>query len=122
MASIQVTIVYRTLTGDQTMFNIAPVLFSLMLIVLGNYLAKTRSNWAAGICTPWTMESEHAWSVANRTGGWCFVATGLAGLLAVFVADIRTTIFVVCGGAVASTLVSFVVSYFAWRDDPERAR
>ncbi len=93
---------------------------SILLILVGNYTAKSRSNFFLGIRTPWTLTSEHAWSVANRTGGWLFALTGAAAAAAGFIGGPSDGYLVLGVGAVSAALVSIVVSYFAWRSDPER--
>ncbi len=92
---------------------------SILLILIGNYTAKSRSNFFLGIRTPWTLSSEHAWSVANRTGGWLFVLTG-AGAAAAGLMMGPSEGYLVLGAGVAAAVVSVLVSYFAWRGDPER--
>lgn len=93
----------------------------VLLIALGNYTAKTRSNFFLGVRTPWTLSSEHAWTVANRTAGWAFALTGAAGLAAaVFfgpVAGLTTS----AAGALSAAIVSVIASFFAWKNDPERS-
>lgn len=93
---------------------------SLLLVVLGNYTAKSRSNFFLGVRTPWSLSSEHAWAAANRTGGWLFVLTGLAAGLATAVAGQPAGLRVLLAGGLTAAVVSIAVSYFAWRGDPER--
>ncbi len=92
----------------------------LLIILMGNYTAKSRSNFFLGVRTPWTLSSEHAWSVANRTAGWLFVLTGLAAAATgtLYGAPAGYRVFFVC--VVSAALISVVVSYFAWKADPER--
>jgi len=95
---------------------------SILLILVGNYTAKSRSNFFLGIRTPWTLSSEHAWSVANRTGGWLFVLTGAAAAAVGFISGPSDGYLVLGVGAVSAALIGIVVSYFAWRSDPERKK
>jgi len=46
---------------------------SLLFLILGNYLPKTRSNWFFGIRTPWTLSSEEAWIKTHRIAGRLFI-------------------------------------------------
>jgi immunity protein, SdpI family len=93
---------------------------SILLILVGNYTAKSRSNFFLGIRTPWTLSSEHAWSVANRTGGWLFALTGAAAAATGIFINPTDGYLVLGVGAVSAALISIIVSYFAWRSDPER--
>ena len=49
----------------------------LVLMVVGNYLGKVRSNFFFGIRTPWTLSSELSWNRTHRLAGRLLVALGL---------------------------------------------
>jgi uncharacterized membrane protein len=93
----------------------------MLLIVLGNYMPKVRSNWFVGVRTPWTLESEYAWRKTHRMAGPLFVAEGIVLIVLSITRPawaLPALIAVVTLGAVIPT----VYSYFAWRDDPNRRR
>lgn len=119
---IHCAIIFQSTGGDMTMPAPGLILYSacLFLIVLGNFIAKTKSNFFLGIRTPWTLSSEHAWSVANRTAGWLFVATGFTGALTGYLFGPETGFIIYTVGTLSAVLISIVVSYFAWWADPER--
>jgi len=94
----------------------------LMLVVIGNYLGKIRSNFFVGIRTPWTLSSERSWNKTHRLGGWVFVGVGLL-LMAAGVIQPPTRI-VARGFLVVLLLMTLwltVYSYLVWRSDPDRA-
>jgi uncharacterized membrane protein len=93
---------------------------NVLFIVLGNYLSKTRSNWFAGIRTPWTLSSEHSWEKTHRWTGRLFVASGLAGLAAWFVTDPHTATMISLAAVFATIIAAFVMSYVFWKNDPNR--
>jgi uncharacterized membrane protein len=93
---------------------------NVLFILLGNYLAKTRSNWFAGIRTPWTLSSEHSWEKTHRWTGRLFVASGLSGLAAWFVTDTETSLVVSLAALFATIIAAFVMSYVFWKNDPNR--
>jgi uncharacterized membrane protein len=94
---------------------------SVMFIGLGNYLAKTRSNWFGGVRTPWSLSSEYSWERTHRWSGRLMVASGLASLVAWFVVDTKTAFFILIGLVIATAVISIVLSYVFWRADPNRA-
>jgi len=49
------------------------------------------------------------------------VLTGIAAITSIFLADKQASIVVIIAGVFSSILVSSAISYFAWRNDPERA-
>lgn len=92
-----------------------------ILILVGNFLAKTKSNFFLGVRTPWTLSSERAWRASNRAAGWMLVFTGIAAIISIFLVDKQASIVVIIAGVFSSIIVSTAISYFAWRNDPERA-
>jgi len=93
---------------------------SVLFIVIGNFIGKSRSNFFAGIRTPWTLSSEYAWEHANRLAGRLFMASGAATLAAILVFASKFAIFILLGLTVASCLAAVAMSYVYWRNDPER--
>ena len=91
-----------------------------LFIVLGNYLGKTRSNWFAGIRTPWSLSSDYSWERTHRWAGRLFVLTGVASFAAWVIADAATAMIVLVGAIFATTVISVALSYIYWRADPER--
>jgi uncharacterized membrane protein len=93
---------------------------AILVIVLGNFMGKTRSNFFAGVRTPWTLESDHSWEKTNRWAGRLFIFSGIATLGAVIVSSNVVAVGVLVGTLVSSTLVSVVLSYIFWKEDPNR--
>jgi uncharacterized membrane protein len=54
----------------------------LLLIVMGNYLGKVKSNFFIGIRTPWTLSSENVWNRTNRLMARLFIIFGLIIIVA----------------------------------------
>jgi uncharacterized membrane protein len=90
--------------------------------VLGNYLGKTRSNFFAGVRTPWTLSSEYSWEKTHRLGGRLFVATGLATVAVSLLAGTPWDLYVILGGTFITVIVSIVMSFVYWRRDPDRQK
>jgi uncharacterized membrane protein len=49
-----------------------------LMIVLGNYFGKLKSNYFIGIRTSWTLSSENVWNKTHRLGAKLFVVWGLS--------------------------------------------
>lgn len=56
-----------------------------LLIVIGNYLPKTKRNYTVGIKLPWTLNSDENWRKTHRLGGYTFILGGLFFLISPFV-------------------------------------
>jgi len=89
-----------------------PIGTGLLLVLLGNYMAKLTKNFFIGIRTPWTLASDEVWLRTHRLGGKLFV---LAGLVC-FVSGLAGGSLVPAIAAVAAAgLASFVYSYVIYR-------
>ena len=66
----------------------------LMLVVVGNYLPKTRQNFYIGIRIPWTLASEENWNRTHRLAGFLWVAGGLVLLLLTLTGLVRSGLVV----------------------------
>jgi uncharacterized membrane protein len=86
----------------------------VLLVVIGNYLPRIRSNWFVGIRTPWTLSSERVWRETHRVGGRAFVAAGVVMVVATFVPPPFGDGVAIAAIAVAA-VVPVAYSYLAWR-------
>ena len=93
---------------------------AVLMIVIGNYLPKTRSSYFFGIRTPWTLSSDTAWEKTHRVAGPLFMAAGALGLVGAFTLSgiwlgLQLSVLVI-----GAALISAIYSYFAWRNAPDR--
>ena len=110
-------------TGRQIeIFDYLLPAISALFIVLGNYMSKTRSNWFAGVRTPWTMSSDYSWSKTHQLASKLFMGTGVATVLAWLVLGAKIAMIVMAGTLVVTAIISIVASYLYWKNDPGRAQ
>ena len=91
-----------------------------LLILIGNYLPKVRSNWFLGIRTPWTLSSERSWHRTHRLAGRLFVAAGLVALPSALLPPGPAQAAVVLAAVLAPVPALVAYSWWAWREDPDR--
>ncbi len=53
------------------------MLVGLVLVVIGNYLPKSRQNYTIGIKLPWTLSDADNWNKTHRLAGVLFIAGGM---------------------------------------------
>ncbi len=70
--------------GEVPMQRALPAGLFLLLILMGNPMGKVRRNFYLGIRTPWTLASERVWYATHRMAARLMVASGLLGLLALW--------------------------------------
>lgn len=124
LLAVHASIVYAAVDGQTALPLPQAMLFAscALIMLIGNFTAKSRSNFFLGVRTPWTLSSEHAWIAANRTAGWLFVLTAAGAMIAGVIMGTTAGLAVLVAGIIAAALVSVVVSYIAWRSDPARAK
>ncbi|MED2944792.1 SdpI family protein [Bacillus swezeyi] len=74
---INLLVVMTGLGYDLPTGSIVPVLVGILLIVIGNYLPRVRSNFFFGIKNPWTLSSDAIWKKTHRFAAKVFTAAGL---------------------------------------------
>ena len=78
--------IYGVSLGYSMMSGIlAQIFMGVIMIVIGNYLPKTRRNYIIGIRLPWTLENDENWSKTHRLAGKIWVLGGLLLFLNAFV-------------------------------------
>lgn len=120
MAATQALVVFAALGHNPPVNSIIPPLMAFLIIVIGNFLPKSRANFFFGVRTPWTLESDYSWEKTNRWAGRFFVATGLATLAAFVIVGHIAAIATLTVGLIASAIAALVLSYVFWSRDPER--
>lgn len=92
---------------------------ALIIVLVGNYLGKTRPNWILGVRTPWTLSSDLAWERTHRLAGRLFVAVGIVGAIT-SVVEPAAGVSVLIAGVLTAALASVVYSYLVWRQAPDK--
>ena len=101
------------------MGRVIPVGVGALLVVIGNWMPKIRSNFLFGIRTPWTLTSDHAWRRTHRVGGWVFVGLGLVFMIAAALQPVGVLPAVLGVGAAVVTIGLVAYSYVVWRSAPD---
>ncbi len=98
------------------------VAMGALFVAFGSALPKLRSNYFAGIRTPWTLQSERVWERTHRSGGRSFAAAGVAvalvGLLFPPAWALGLSFFALAVGTTAPV----VLSYVYWKDERATTR
>ncbi len=101
-----------------SMGRLTPVAVGALLVLIGNYMGKVRSNFFFGIRTPWTLSSEQSWNRTHRLGGWLLILFGVA--IAATALDARLIPWVAVGGTALLLGILLPYSYREWARDPNR--
>ena len=93
---------------------------AVLLIVKGNYLPKTRSNWFLGIRTPWTLSSDITWEKTHRLAGRLLMIAGFVCLIGAFILNGGWLVVMLLSTLLPAMLISVIYSYFVWRNAPDK--
>lgn len=86
----------------------------VLLIAVGNYLPRVKSNWWMGIRNPWTLSDDEVWRKTHRLGGRLFVLAGGMIVASAFLAPDLQLAMLLTAVAIAA-VVPNVYSYLQWR-------
>ena len=93
---------------------------AVLIIIVGNYLPKTRSSFFFGVRTPWTLSSDVAWEKTHRLAGPLFMIAGALGLAGAFLLNGLWLALQLTFWVGIAAIVSVIYSYFAWRGASDR--
>ena len=101
---------------ELNMSNAAPVIVGALCVVAGNVLPRLKSNFTAGIRTPWTLAHEQVWRRTQRLSGRLFFFGGIVMMLSFLLpSTIRNVIMIVVIGAII--LIPTLISYLLYRKE-----
>ena len=75
------TVINYGLGNEINVTKYITLFLSLVFIVIGNYLPKSRRNYTLGIRTPWTLNSDDNWNATHRLGGIVSIIAGVLGII-----------------------------------------
>ena len=119
---IQMAIVFSASEGTHLDVYFIFLPTCLFIVIIGNYMTKSRSSWFIGVRTPWSLSSERAWIAANRATGWLFVIFGLVAAIASYATTIESGLVILVIGLITSVAVGIAASYKSWKHDSDRDR
>ena len=116
-------LVLHAALGDSVLSERAMfVAMGALFVAIGSALPGLRSNWFAGIRTPWTLQSERVWERTHRIGGRAFAATGVVVVLAGLLLPSAWALGLSLVALVVGTTVPVVLSYRYWKDERAATR
>ena len=104
---------FKGLGYEIPIVTVSTALVGLLILVIGNYLPKSRQSYTVGIKLPWTLDSEENWNKTHRFSGFVWVLGGLLIIANAFIGSIYVLF------AVLALLVVFpiVCSYLIYRKE-----
>ena len=99
--------------------QIVAICMGVLLIILGNYMPKTRKNSSIGFRCGWTMYNEVTWQKSNHFAGLTLILAGLASVVCAILLPVSwamPSLLVLLG---VSLIVSLVYAAKIYRQETE---
>ncbi len=118
MWAAQFIIVGTALGWDVNIFLVLKVALGAMMMLTGNYAAKSKSMFLIGFRTPWTLSSETVWKKTHSLFGKLFMVAGLILIVLPLSAfPVETFGLIMIALIMAPILVCLVYSWIVWRGE-----
>jgi uncharacterized membrane protein len=88
---------------------------SLLFVVIGNVLPKTKPNWYVGIRVPWTVNHPAVWYKTHRFGGVMMTVWGVLSLVVTLVVPPAHAAVVFVGGTALMVASMLIYAYICYR-------
>ncbi|MCR5683906.1 MAG: SdpI family protein [Lachnospiraceae bacterium] len=93
-------------------------LIGIIMVVLGNFMTKTRINSAVGFRISWSMYNENTWRKSNRFAAFAIMTAGVLTIItAALVNTSMAATFAMLGYLLAATIVSLIYAHKVYTDE-----
>ena len=100
--------------------RVSGYLLGILMIVLGNFITKTRINSVIGVRTDWSMYNDNTWRKSNRVGAWCIMAAGVLTIATcALMENSFFAIMMAVGYLVIAAIIAVAYSYKAYLKELE---
>jgi len=124
--SIAITLLMVVLEGsyiamvngvEVPMMMVVGLTVGILLVIIGNYLGKTRSNFFIGIRTPWTLSSDAVWQKTHRLAGKLFMLSGLTIVIFCLFMPIANIGTLITFTVLPAALIPCIYSWKLWKEE-----
>lgn len=91
------------------------ILSGILLIVISNFMPKTKKNRLLGIRTKWSMYNDVTWMKSNRFGAGALIIAGLLTIVTAIFTGSATAIILMTVYLLGATIASLIYSYQVYR-------
>ena len=100
--------------------GISVILMGIVLIVLGNFMTKTRTNSTVGVRIIWSMYNDNTWRKSNRFGAFASIIAGiLTIILAVFLKSSFGSTIAALGLVILASIVTVIYAHKVYVQETE---
>lgn len=101
------TSLFKSMGYEIPITKIITALLGLLLLIIGNYLPKSRQSYTIGIRLPWTLDNEENWYKTHRFGGVIWVLGGIVVITNAFIGSF----YIMLGVILLISVLPIIYSY-----------
>lgn len=113
LAALHLLVIANGLGWDIPLSRAMLVGLGLLFVLIGVAMRRFKSNWVAGIRTPWTLSDEEVWTRTHERGAAVFVISGLATIIGALLLPIAVativSLLLILGGSIWVVVYSYVL-------------
>ena len=124
MAVANLGVIYMTFANLESyslpeidIIKIVVMLMGLMMVVLGNFMPKTRANGLLGLRCGWSMYNDTTWRKSNLFAGITSVISGLLIIVFGIIFGGIVAAIIMLGITIISSTVMLVYSYLVYKEE-----
>ena len=92
--------------------KLSVIMMGVLLVILGNFMTKTRMNSVIGLRISWSMYNDSTWRKSNRFGAFALVIAGiLTIILAVVVKSFSVALICALGLVALTSIISVIYAH-----------
>lgn len=100
---------FKGLGYEIPIVTVSTALLGLLILVIGNYMPKSRQSYTVGIKLPWTLDSEENWNKTHRLSGFVWVLCGLVIIANAFIGSVYVLFAVIALMVVFPVVCSYLI-------------
>lgn len=103
--------------------KVSVILLGILMILLGNYMPKTRTNHTIGVRISWSMYNDTTWRKSNRFGAVALMIAGILTILAaVFIKNSLGALGIMMGLLFAAVISTVMYAHKVYIQEIEKER
>lgn len=100
--------------------NVFCILTGAILIILGNYMTKTKKNHIVGVRVSWSMYNDTTWRKSNRFGAIAMMIAGLSEIITTVFVRSAITVVLLLVYILAATAITLIYSRKIYKAEKEK--
>lgn len=97
--------------------KVSCILVGVILIILGNFMPKTKKNHVVGIRVSWSMYNDVTWMKSNRFGAVAMMIAGLLTIVTTTFADSVIALAMLIVYLLAATVITLIYSHKIYKEE-----